>query len=113
MTGFLNNGDNPLSALSIALLADLGYDVDFGPADPFPGISRNCDCNGRRRQLQEEVPSSPEREYAIQWGKKDLLSRSSSGRSDANPNVRYVGDQLVFVLYQEANGDIRGVAVTP
>ena len=35
MTGFINLGDNPLSVVSIASLADLGYQVDIGRADPF------------------------------------------------------------------------------
>jgi len=35
MTGYLNSGANPLSALTIASLADLGYDVDLGAADPY------------------------------------------------------------------------------
>lgn len=35
MTGFLNNGSNPLSQLTIRSLADLGYTVDLGQADAF------------------------------------------------------------------------------
>jgi hypothetical protein len=35
MTGFLNTGSNPLSAVTIGSLADLGYGVDLGAADPF------------------------------------------------------------------------------
>lgn len=35
MTGFVNLGDNPLSVVSIASLADLGYRVDISLADPF------------------------------------------------------------------------------
>jgi hypothetical protein len=35
MTGFLNNGTNPLSVVTAASLADLGYVVDGGAADPF------------------------------------------------------------------------------
>ena len=35
MTGWLNSGVNPLSALSIASLADLGYRVDLAPAEPY------------------------------------------------------------------------------
>jgi hypothetical protein len=35
MTGFLNAGPNPLSAITIASLADLGYTVDLSQADPF------------------------------------------------------------------------------
>lgn len=35
MTGFLNNGFNPLSAVTVASLEDLGYTVNPGGADPF------------------------------------------------------------------------------
>jgi hypothetical protein len=41
MTGYLNAGSNPLSALSIASLGDLGYSVDLTAADAYslPGAS--------------------------------------------------------------------------
>jgi hypothetical protein len=35
MTGFLNNGSNPLSIVTIASLADMGYVVDSGEDDAF------------------------------------------------------------------------------
>jgi len=35
MTGFLSNGANPLSRVTVASLGDLGYDVDEGGADAF------------------------------------------------------------------------------
>ncbi len=35
MTGFINSGANPLSAVTIASLADLGYTVDLGQADSY------------------------------------------------------------------------------
>ncbi len=35
MTGFLNNGSNPLSQLSLSSLADLGYQVDLSSADAY------------------------------------------------------------------------------
>ncbi len=36
MTGFLNTGTNPLSAVTIESMADLGYTVNVGAADPWP-----------------------------------------------------------------------------
>jgi len=36
MTGFLNPGGNPLSAVTIESMADLGYTVNVGAADPWP-----------------------------------------------------------------------------
>jgi hypothetical protein len=35
MTGFLDFGANPLSRLSIASLADMGFQVDPDQADPY------------------------------------------------------------------------------
>jgi len=35
MTGWLNPGSDPLSAMTIASLGDLGYTVDLGQADPY------------------------------------------------------------------------------
>lgn len=35
MTGFLNNGPNPLSRVSIASLQDLGYQIDLSTAEPY------------------------------------------------------------------------------
>jgi hypothetical protein len=35
MTGFLNNGPNPLSIVTVTSLADMGYTVDTGAADLF------------------------------------------------------------------------------
>jgi hypothetical protein len=35
MTGYLNNGSNPLSVLTVRSLQDLGYAVNVGGADPF------------------------------------------------------------------------------
>ncbi len=39
MTGFLNPGANPLSAVTIESMADLGYTVNVGAADPWPTLS--------------------------------------------------------------------------
>ena len=35
MTGFIATGSNPLSAMSIASMADLGYQVSLVAADPY------------------------------------------------------------------------------
>jgi hypothetical protein len=36
MTGFLNQGANPLSEVTVESMADLGYTVNAGAADPWP-----------------------------------------------------------------------------
>jgi hypothetical protein len=35
MTGFIDDGSNPLSAITIASLGDLGYSLDLSAADPY------------------------------------------------------------------------------
>jgi hypothetical protein len=35
MTGYLNGGSNPLSAVTVGSLDDVGYGVDLGAADPY------------------------------------------------------------------------------
>lgn len=35
MTGFISGAEQPLSAITIGALDDLGYDVDFNQADPY------------------------------------------------------------------------------
>jgi len=35
MTGWINAGLNPLSSITVASFADMGYDVNLGAADPF------------------------------------------------------------------------------
>lgn len=38
MTGYINPGQNPLSAVTLASLADLGFAVDFAAADAYSGL---------------------------------------------------------------------------
>jgi hypothetical protein len=60
MTGFLDNGPVILSAVSIASLADLGYEVDLGQADPF-SLNPAVRVAGPRRgrQLVNDIISDP------------------------------------------------------
>jgi hypothetical protein len=61
MTGFYNTGQvNPLSAVTIASLADLGYSVDVSQADPFtlgPLLRRAAPRRGR--QLVNDIIDKP------------------------------------------------------
>ena len=49
MTGFLNSGvSNPLSQVTVRSLADLGYSVNVGAADPFSlTLSLRADRGGQ------------------------------------------------------------------
>jgi hypothetical protein len=42
MTGFINQGKNPLSIMSIRALEDLGYTVDVNAADPYTRVGLNA-----------------------------------------------------------------------
>ena len=35
MTGYLDSGSNPLSAITVGSLSDIGYGVELGASDPF------------------------------------------------------------------------------
>lgn len=59
MTGFLNSGvPNPLSRITIGQLEDLGYEVDYGAADPYV-------MPIRRAGLQSDAPR--ERLPSLVW----------------------------------------------
>ena len=61
MTGFLDDGPVILSAVSIASLADLGYEVDLSQADPFtinPAIRREAGSR-RGRQMVNDIINDP------------------------------------------------------
>jgi adhesin/invasin len=54
MTGYITNGfANPLSAVTIGSLQDLGYGVDYGTADPYGGASLRRQAVSPLRQLRE------------------------------------------------------------
>jgi hypothetical protein len=66
MTGFLNAGFNPLSAITVASLADLGYTVDAAGADPFtidPGFRIAGPRRGR--ELVNDIISDPIRRIDV------------------------------------------------
>jgi len=47
MTGFLNQGPNPLSAITVESMADLGYTVSEAAADPWPSTSSSARAEAR------------------------------------------------------------------
>ncbi|HUQ15139.1 MAG TPA: leishmanolysin-related zinc metalloendopeptidase [Gemmatimonadales bacterium] len=60
MTGFLSDGFNPLSAISVRSLQDLGYTVSVADADPFT-LTPAIRIAGQRRgrQLINDIISDP------------------------------------------------------
>lgn len=64
MTPFLDGGiPNPLSAITVQSLADLGYQVDVGPADPYAKVftspPRTAGATGRKIDLRGDVVRRP------------------------------------------------------
>jgi trimeric autotransporter adhesin len=63
MTGFLSDGFNPLSAITVRSLQDLGYTVSVTAADPFtlaPGV--RIAGQRRGRELIDDIISDPIRQ---------------------------------------------------
>jgi hypothetical protein len=66
MTGFLNAGVNPLSAITVASLADLGYTVDASGADAFTlGTSFRTAGQRRGRPMVNDIISDPIRRIDV------------------------------------------------
>jgi hypothetical protein len=63
MTGFLSDGFNPLSAITVRSLQDLGYVVDVADADPF-ALTPSIRIAGQRRgrQLINDIIRDPIRQ---------------------------------------------------
>jgi hypothetical protein len=127
MTGWLpttSAAPQPLSKLTIAVLDDSGYSVDYSQADSYS----KC-CFGRRRGLrssvrslnigngngqgQKKVISPAGHQRAVAYGKEKLkearLAPGQARRVDGNPGldhvdgngVIHVGDLLTTVFYME------------
>lgn len=67
MTGFLSEGFNPLSAISVRSLEDLGYDVSVVDADPFTIDLTPIRTAGARRgrQLVNDILRDPIRKIDV------------------------------------------------
>jgi hypothetical protein len=66
MTGFLSNGFNPLSAITVRSLQDLGYTVSVVGADPFTLAPASRIAGQRRgRQLVDDIINDPIRRITV------------------------------------------------
>lgn len=66
MTGYVNLGANPLSVVSIASLADLGYAVDYSRADPYViAAPFRSTARAGRLHLQDDIPRGPFRRTTL------------------------------------------------
>ena len=62
MTGYLNSGENPLSALTVASLKDIGYVVDDTKADFFfvqTNLMAGLQSMDQGIHLQDDIEKGP------------------------------------------------------
>lgn len=118
MTGFINLEGNPLSALTIASMKDVGYEVDYSVAGNYDGSDTTC-CNGAPI-LSPDQPGKPElsatgRAQAVTYGKQVLSLNQRppkvAGIGKEEDGLIYVGDKFTTVLFEE-NGILYDVFVT-
>ena len=116
MTGYAT-GNLAMSAMTVASLADMGYEVDLSLADPFPKsqLSSSCTCSCNRRSLRNATSvlkepralSEEGRDAARAWGQDHLQKKKQE--HEENPyagvmgeGVEYIGDKMVVVIYKES-----------
>jgi hypothetical protein len=77
MTGFLSDGFNPLSAISVRSLEDLGYTVSVAGADPFTLTLPPLRIAGQRRgrQLINDIISDPIQQITLDGRVVGVLRR--------------------------------------
>jgi Leishmanolysin len=128
MTGFLNSGLNPLSRISIASLQDLGYTVDYSPAESYnrSNLNPGCTCTRRSmvdvahdretRQLGLGIPSTQRRHLsdeayrlAVNYGltvfnardPQSFVSSRAGVADDTDEDAMYVGNEAVVVFVED------------
>jgi Leishmanolysin len=128
MTGFLNSGLNPLSRISIASLHDLGYTVNYLPAESYnrSNLNPGCTCtrrsmmelanNRETRQLGLGIPSTQRRHLsdeayhmAVNYGLAVLNARDPQSFAslragfpeDTDEDAMYVGNEAVVVFVED------------
>ena len=121
-TGDLSLEGNPLSALTIGLMKDIGYGVNYDAADEFDGSDTTC-CfvdateNVAASKPNKRVLSDAAKARATEYGLKILKENQLSSEEVAKklateaPDIMYLGDKFITVLMEE-NGNVHGVHVT-
>ena len=113
LTSDIVDSNNQLSTITVASLADMGYQVNYGPAETLTLLSINPDCwCTRRLQKRIQMDAGPTRpqlseeglQNAIRYGQRVLAEdnrvRSSNG----------LVNEAISVFYEEG-GTIFGVTV--
>lgn len=111
-----NTATKPLSVVTLALLEDLGYTVDYSKADPFDksDLDPSCVCDSTRadggRLLQEEKPRPPARRPLSKRGLDSIVAYATTKLEAVNsadmPYMRSndgvaVGIPGMMVMYME------------
>jgi len=116
-----------ISRLTVASLADLGYEVNYDAADEYTrnNMDASCLCNPGRHVSKPPPPPMTEelRRKAIDYGKKVLKQKGKQRErllkkrplhkdEEKEAGVKFVGDQIVFLMLRE-NGQRYSLVVTP
>jgi hypothetical protein len=108
MTGFVDQGVNPLSRITVASLEDIGYTVDYTNVDRYNAsdINPSCLCKRRRtlvdmnhgetHQLGLRMPGAQRRKLsdelynvAVAYGKDKLVEKQNQQNSFGSLFDRY------------------------
>lgn len=115
-TTFADVGSSqPLSQITAASLADLGYEVTFDHVDHITAddLSPECRCDGRRRRgltgWRQVSQDKPRRKLAVEteqmareWGLKMMKSRDVDTGSYPD-TMRFIGDKVIVVYVLEGD----------
>jgi len=99
MTGFLTGSSQPLSALTVRSLFDIGYNIDASKADPFTITSTNQSPGRRLRSLQSEQQWETVWNGTIVW---DLFPMNKSLELGENDwEIPYQGAVVTDLVVEE------------
>ena len=106
MTGFINPGPNPLSRVTIAQFADLGYQVDLSPADSFLRAAANSPAGVRSTAPNNGAVTRP----VIHVASPNVLAgaRGTAATGAARANLLDVDGDVM--LGGDGNDTLQGAA---
>ena len=124
-TGDLSFEGNPLSALTIGLMEDIGYGVNYDAADEFDGSDTTC-CFAETESIENVSSTTPTNKpvlsdagkaRASEYGLKILKENEvpyeevEDIKEESSSTVVYVGHKFITVFIEE-DGNVYKVHVT-